>query len=46
MKAKREVGGWEDGQRFDKDVGDGFVFCEVRIELVPNTRVNRYFRAC
>jgi hypothetical protein len=34
MDAKREVGRGEDCERFDKDVGDGFVLGEVGIELV------------
>ena len=29
-----EVGGGEDGEGFDEDVGDGFVAGEVGVELV------------
>lgn len=34
VEREREVGGWEDGQGLDEDVGDGFVFGEVGVELV------------
>lgn len=35
MEAKREIGGGEDGEGLDEDVGYGFVLGEVRVELVP-----------
>ena len=35
VQSEGEVGGGENGERFDKNVGDYFVFCEVGIELVP-----------
>lgn len=35
-KAEREVGGGEDGEGFDEDVGDGLIAGEVRVELVPD----------
>jgi len=35
VEGEREVGGGEDGEGFDEDVGDGFVFGEVGVELVP-----------
>lgn len=34
VEAEGEVGGGEDGEGFDEDVGDGFVAGEVRVELV------------
>jgi hypothetical protein len=33
-EAQREVGGGEDGEGLDEDVGDGLVTREVRVELV------------
>lgn len=35
VEGEGEVGGGEDCQGLDKDVGDGFVFGEVWVELVP-----------
>lgn len=35
MQGEGEVRGGEDGERFDKDVGDSLVFGEMRVELVP-----------
>ena len=37
MKGEREVGRGEYGEGFDEDVGYGFVFCEVGVELVPES---------
>lgn len=37
VQAEREVGGGEDGEGFDEDVGDGFVAGEVGVELVAGT---------
>lgn len=34
VEAEREVGGGEDGEGFDEDVCDCFVFGEVGVELV------------
>lgn len=34
METEAEVGGWEDGEGFDEDVGGGFVAGEVGVELV------------
>jgi hypothetical protein len=34
MQSEREVWGGKDGQRLDEDVGDGFVFGEMGVELV------------
>lgn len=34
VEAEGEVGGGEDGEGFDEDVGDGFVAGEMRVELV------------
>lgn len=34
MQCQREIGGREDGQALDEDVGDGLVLCEMRIELI------------
>lgn len=34
VEAEGEVGGGEDGEGFDEDVGDGFVAGEVGVELV------------
>ncbi len=34
VQAEGKVGGGEDGEGFDEDVGDGFVAREVRVELV------------
>lgn len=39
MEGEREVGGGEDGQGFDEDVGDGFVAGEVRVKLVSGVWV-------
>lgn len=36
MQAEGEVGGGEDGEGFDEDVGDGFVAGEVGVELVSD----------
>jgi hypothetical protein len=33
-EAQREVGGGEDGEGLDEDVGNGLVTGEVRVELV------------
>jgi hypothetical protein len=35
VEGEREVGGRENGQALDEDVGDGLIFGEVRVELVP-----------
>lgn len=34
MESEAEVWGGEDGEGFDKDVGYGFVFGEVGVELI------------
>lgn len=34
VEAEGEVGGGEDSEGFDEDVGDGFVAGEMRVELV------------
>lgn len=34
VQGEGEVGGGEDGERLDEDVGDGFVFGEVGVELI------------
>jgi hypothetical protein len=34
VESEGEVGGGEEGERLDKDVGDYFVFCEMGIELI------------
>ena len=34
MQAETEIGRGEDGERFDEDVGGGFVPGEVRVELI------------
>lgn len=39
VEAEGEVGGGEDGEGFDEDVGDGFVAGEVGVELVSSTGV-------
>jgi hypothetical protein len=34
VKTEAEVGGWEDGEGLNEDVGDCLVTCEVWVELV------------
>jgi hypothetical protein len=34
VEGEREVGGWEDCERFDEDVGYYFVFGEMGVELI------------
>ena len=34
VKSERKIGGGEDSERFDEDVGYGFVFGEVGVELI------------
>lgn len=34
VESEGEVGGWEDGEALDEDIGDGLVFGKVRVELV------------
>ena len=46
MQAETEIGRGEDRQRFDEDVGGGFVTGEVRIELVAVLGGNGESRAC
>lgn len=41
MESQREVGGREDGQALDEDVGDGLIFGEVRVELVSAKHAER-----
>lgn len=36
MEAEGEVGGGKDGQGLDEDVGDGFVFRKVGVELISD----------
>lgn len=36
MEAEGEVGGWEDGQRLDEDVGRRLFPGQVRVELVSD----------
>ena len=40
--AEAEVGCREDGERFYKNVGDCFVFGEVRVKLVPISMIGNY----
>jgi hypothetical protein len=34
MECETEVWSWEDGERFNEDVGYGFVFGEMGVELI------------
>lgn len=41
MKAEREIGGGEDGEGLDEDVGYGLVTSKMRVELVAAIREDR-----